>query len=154
MKKIIIFLFLLFNLFVNANAADEDLTRITSDGKLVLDYQKKIADFFDNVEVKNANGFLKSDKLKVFFDSEGNNIEKMIAVGNVKIDQKLHQATSGRAEYYSKESKIILTDNPIIKKGDNYYSADVISIDIKRNKVYFEPSAKIVIKKEDKANFL
>ena len=36
----------------------------------------------------------------------------------------------------------------MIKKGENYYSADIITIDTKTNKVYFEPSAKIVIKKQ------
>ena len=133
---------------MNCIYAEEVYTRITSEGKLILNYKEKIANFFDNVLVKNQQGTLKSDKLTVFFAVNGEDIEKMIATGHVFIDQKEHQAEGQRAEYFTKESKLILTGDPIIKKGANYYSADKITIDTKTDKVYFEPSAKIVIKKQ------
>lgn len=124
-------------------------TRITSEGHLILDYEQKIAKFHDNVVVKNQSGTLKSDKLKVFFDDTGNNIEKMKAVGNVFIDQKEHKAKSDKAIYHSKENKLVLTGHPQIMKGENIYTADIITIDTNTNKVYFEPSAQILIKKQE-----
>lgn len=143
---IIVFLFMIPSLSAQNKM---DFTRITSDGKLILDYKKKIADFFENVKVKTSDGLLKSDKLTVFFDSLGNDIDKMIAVGNVFIDQKAHQAEAQRAEFLSSDGKLVLTGNPVIRKGSNYYAADVIIIDTNTNKVYFEPSARIMIRKDD-----
>lgn len=151
MNKVLINVLLFFLITISIYA--EDSTKITSDGKLVLDYKQKVANFFDNVLVENADGTLKSDKLIVFFDSNGNSIEKMIAIGKVVIDQKEHKALAERAEYFSQKNKIILTGNPIIKKGENFYSADSIIIDLTLNKVYFEPSAKIIVKKESGSPF-
>jgi len=132
--------------------AESDFTRITSEGKLILDYKKKIAQFYDNVLVKNPQGTLKSDQLTVYFDASGNQIEKMIAIGHVAIDEKEHQAESHKAEFFSREGKLVLTGDPVIKKGPNYYSAEIITINTVTNKVFFEPSAKIVIKKSDVTN--
>jgi len=145
MKRIlkIFAIFISLSVFLYAN---DGVTRITSDGKLILNYFTKIADFKDNVIVKTSDGGkLKSDKLTVFFDSKGDDIEKMIAIGHVFIDQQDHQAEGDRAEYYSKTGRLILSGNPVIKKGENYYSAEVITINTQTNKVYFEPSAQIVI---------
>jgi lipopolysaccharide export system protein LptA len=145
----IVFLLFVFLSAGACTAAEDGFTRITSDGKLILDYKKKIANFFENVVVQTGDGVLKSDKLTVFFDATGNAIDRMIAVGHVFIDEKDHQAESDRAEYYSRESRLVLTGEPVIKKGSNYYSAEIITIDTRTNKVYFEPSAKIVIKQRD-----
>lgn len=146
MRRIAIVFIFLITLFV---FSEESFTRITSEGRLVLDYQQKIANFYDNVFVKSENGVLRSDQLTVFFDSKFETIEKMIAKGNVLIDQQNHKAESKRAEYFSKTGKLVLTGDPIIQKGENYYSADVITIDTNTSKVYFEPSARIVIKQSE-----
>ena len=146
MKNSFYLLFMLAGLLLPLRA--ENYTHITSDGKLIIDYQNNEAQFYDNVLVKNTKGTLKSDQLVVQFDKTGNEVEKMIATGHVFIDQKTQQAKSGKAEYLTKAGKLILTDNPTITKGPNTYSADKITIDTNTNKVLFEPSAKIVIKQE------
>ena len=144
MRYFILVFFLVFNLY----AGSDDYTRITSEGKLVIDYHKNIADFYDKVVVNTQGGILKSDFLKVIFDSSGKEIEKMIAQGHVFINQREHEAQGDEAVYFAREGKLVLKGNPIIKKGANSYSADRIIIETRTNKVYFEPSAKIVIKQE------
>lgn len=140
--------FILLFLMINLYAGSDDYTRITSEGKLVIDYRKNIADFYDKVVVNTQGGVLKSDFLKVIFDSSGKEIEQMIAQGHVFINQQEHEAESEEAIFYAKDGKLVLTGNPIIKKGPNCYSADRIIIETTTNKVYFEPSAKIMIKQE------
>ncbi len=140
--------FILLFLTINLYAGTDDYTRITSEGKLVIDYHKNIADFYDKVVVNTQGGVLKSDFLKVIFDSTGKEIEQMIARGHVFINQREHEAESEEAVFYARDGKLVLKGNPTIKKGPNCYSADRIIIETKTNKVYFEPSAKIVIKQE------
>jgi lipopolysaccharide export system protein LptA len=149
MKKFfIVFLFLSVN-FLGASLgfSETETTQITSKGKLILDYKKYVAEFFENVLVRDAGGTLKSDYLQVFFTPTGDTVEKMIAKGHVLIDQKEHSSKSGSAEFFSREGKIILRDNPIIRKGENEYAADIITIFTHSNQVNFEPSARIVIRK-------
>ncbi|MBN2145278.1 MAG: hypothetical protein JW774_11705 [Candidatus Aureabacteria bacterium] len=138
--------------FPEAEEDASNLTRITSDGKLIIDYKKKTADFNENVLVREPKGTLRSDKLIVYFDPDGETLNKMVATGHVKIDQEEQKAEAGRAEYHSKEGRLILTGHPVIEKGPNRYSAEKITIITATNQVLFEPSAKIVIKKDQKTD--
>lgn len=42
----------------------------------------------------------------------GSTIDKIVAVGNVHIYQEARESISGRAEFYPKEGKVVLTDKP------------------------------------------
>ena len=142
-----VFCLLFFWMTLTSGFPETPATRITSDGRLVLDYKNHMAEFYENVFVKDIGGTLRADYLQVFFTPAGDEIEKMIAKGNVVIDQREQHSESGRAQFFSREGKIILTQNPIIRKGENEYAADVITIFTRTNQVIFEPSARIVIKK-------
>jgi lipopolysaccharide export system protein LptA len=143
------FIVFLFLCSLQKGFSETSMTRITSDGKLILNYKNYVAEFFVNVLVTDVGGTLKSDYLQVFFTQTGDAVEKMIAKGHVVIDQKEQHAESGCAQFFSREGKIILTEDPIIRKGENEYAADIITIFTRTNQVIFEPSAKIVIKKSD-----
>ena len=123
-----------------------DITRITSDGRLVIDYQNKMAEFFDNVVVQDKNGTIQSKYLKVLFTKDGLDVSKMIAAGDVIIKQKERTAYSDSAVYIVQTEVLRLIGNPKITEKGNLYTADEITILVKQNKVLFEPSAKIVIK--------
>ena len=127
--------------------AAANLTRITSDGPLTIDYALQIAEFTKNVLLEDQGGTLRADHLKVTFDATGQAIQTMIANGNVIIDQKEHYSESQRADFDAKDQKLILTGDPIIRKGPNFYAAEVITIFLQTNKVLFEPSARIVVQR-------
>jgi lipopolysaccharide transport protein LptA len=156
-QAILVLLFLLGNCCSFANDASltgevkQDFTRITSDGSLTIDYARHIAKFKKNVLLKDAGGTLRSDRLTVYFDNQGEAIKQMIARGNVVIDQGEHYSESGRADYDGAEHKLVLKGDPIIRKGSNFYAAEVITIFLTTNKVLFEPSARIVVKREGKS---
>ena len=130
----------------NITLDDIDITRITSDGRLVIDYENKIAEFFNNVQVNDKNGEMKSNYLKVIFTKDGQNVSKMVAAGDVVIKQKERTAYSDNAVYIVQTEVLRLIGNPKIMEKGNVYTADEITILVKQNKVLFEPSAKILIK--------
>lgn len=125
-------------------------TVITSDGGLFLDYTKNIALFKQNVVVKDAQGLMKADEMKVYFDPKGSAITKIEAFGNVYIDQGGRQAESQKVVMYMTEGKIVLTGDPKIKQGTDTYSAEKITILKKTNQIIFEPNAKLLIYQEGK----
>ncbi len=120
-------------------------TVITSDGPLNADFEKKIALFEDNVFVKDPQGTINADKMKVFFAKETNQIEKMECFGNVKIKQEDRRSESQKAVYYALEGKIVLTGDPVIHQGNDDYRAEKITIFAQENRVIFEPSAQLLI---------
>jgi lipopolysaccharide export system protein LptA len=130
----------------NLELKNIDITRITSEGRLVIDYENKVAEFYDNVKVQDKNGIMNSNYLKVIFTKDGLNVSKMIAAGNVIIKQKDRTAYSDSAVYIIQTEVLRLIGNPKITEKGNMYTAEEITILVKQNKVLFEPSAKILIK--------
>ncbi|MDP8262277.1 MAG: LptA/OstA family protein [Candidatus Ancaeobacter aquaticus] len=128
----------------------ENPTVITSDGGVVFDYTKNIAIFTDNVVVKDDQGVLKADKMKVFFDAKGSSMKRIEAFGHVFIDQGGRQAESQKLLMLVPSGKIILTGNPRIKQGVDTYSAQKITILKKSNRIIFEPKAKLMIFQQKK----
>jgi lipopolysaccharide transport protein LptA len=88
--------------------------------------------FTGDVKVDSTNLRMNSDKMVVLAsrstsdepsapkekaDTPLGAIQKIVAAGNVHIFQKDREATSGRAEFFPGEGKMVLTDNP--KVTDN-----------------------------------
>jgi len=159
MKKIFFASFIctiLYSLLVlgvfNVEAQEERTpTVITSDGPLEVDFSEKIAVFQDNVLVQDAQGKVQSDYMKVFFNKEGSEIEKIFCKGRVKIHQikEGRQSQSEEALYLAKEQKLILTGHPLIEQGASRYRAEKITIFTAQNRVLFEPNAELLIYSEE-----
>jgi len=65
-----------------------------------------------NVRMTSSMGVLESNELEIFLGSTGGNeksVERMLATGNVKIQQPGRLATSESAEFFQPEKKAILT---------------------------------------------
>ena len=89
-------------------------TVITCEGRLRLNYEKNVAVFNKNVQVTDNRGKIHSDKLEVYFDSETNEILKLIATGNVEIEEEGRFTTTQRAVYDRRAKKLTLTGKPKI----------------------------------------
>jgi lipopolysaccharide export system protein LptA len=85
--------------------------------------------FSGHVKVQSKDLLVHCDTLEVIAEPKGETetpqgstmstpavgtIEKIIAAGHVEITQGIRQAKAGRAEIFSKENRIVLSDNPIV----------------------------------------
>jgi len=119
-------------------------TVVTSDSAEV-DYAKNMAEFRDNVHVKDASGDMWADKMIVNFDRNTRQINSIIATGKKVItDAHGKRSESRKAVYTASDGKIVLTGNPFISDGGNTYAAEKIIIFKDSEKTVFEPTARLI----------
>ena len=87
-------------------------TTITCRGPLEVDYKNHVALFQNNVRVVDQRGEITSDQMEVFFDKDLETIQRIIATGNVRIQQGENVTQSDRAEYDVTEGKVTLSQQP------------------------------------------
>jgi lipopolysaccharide export system protein LptA len=76
-----------------------------------------------------------ADSLEVVTNEDGKGIERVIAGGNVKIQQGLRVANCQKAVFYNLAQKLVLTGDPKVSEGDNVVLGDEIIFDIDKNRV-------------------
>lgn len=91
-----------------------ELTTITCDGSLEIDYAKQIAIFNKRVFAKNKDARINSNRMKVYFDFENKKIINIIAEGNVKIVREGNISYSKKAVYSTQKQTLTLTGRPKI----------------------------------------
>ena len=84
-------------------------TVITCEGPLVVDYEKNIARFHQNVVAKDERGTLHADTMDVYYDKQTRRVSKIVAVGNVIVENTDgNQTFSDNVTYLAEEGRIIL----------------------------------------------
>jgi len=111
---------------------------ITCDGPLDVDYEKNIAIFNNNVKVEKSDLIIYSDKMQVYFTPKqqdnvsagglaviSSSLNKIIALGNVRIIRGENISYSQQAIYTAIDKKITLTGKPqiIIYQTENIDAA-------------------------------
>lgn len=99
---------------------------ITAD-HLDADNKKKIAIFTGNVVAVKGDLTIRSDKLTIYHDEEGKKIDRIVAEGQVLIDQEKRKFASGeRAVYHADSERVVLTGKPKAWEGPNQLVGDKI----------------------------
>lgn len=84
-------------------------TVITCDGPLVVEYDQNIAHFQDNVVAEDERGKLRADTMDVSYNKVSRRVAKIVAVGNVIIENKDgNQTFSDSVTYLAEQGRIIL----------------------------------------------
>ncbi len=84
-------------------------TTITCDGPLVVDYEKNIAHFKDNVVAQDSRGKLTADTMDVYYNRVSRRVSKIVAAGDVVIENPDGNKTySDSVIYLADEGRIIL----------------------------------------------
>ena len=90
-------------------SSPEDPTVITCDGPLEIDYNRNIAYFKNNVISKDRRGTLRSDTMDVYYSKQNKKVSKIIAKGNVMIENPDGNKTySDNVIYLADEGRVIL----------------------------------------------
>lgn len=91
--------------------------------------------FKGNVIARQKDIVIYADTLEAVIIEGGKGIEKVIAGGNVKVQQGLRVANCQKAVFYNPDQKVVLTGDPKVWEGDNMVSGDEIVFDIEKNQV-------------------
>lgn len=94
--------------------------------KLQADNKAKKALFTGRVVSKQDDVTIYSDRLEIFYGEGKDEVEKIIATGNVRIIQTNRVGTGGQAVYESKEGKVTLTINPKVTQDRDSVTGKVI----------------------------
>ncbi len=111
----------------NENKKTKPPTTVTSES-LRLDMSKRHGIFSGDVKVEGSDFTMTARELEVFFDDDSK-VERLIAIGDVKIVQPNRETTSNRADYDVRTNKILLTGSPKIIDGGRVITAPEIVID-------------------------
>ena len=94
----------------------------------------KLVTFTGEVNAKNEDFVIDCQKMVVHYKSRPaqdgvkdveTSIDKIIATGQVKINRiQGGTATANEAVYYLQDEKIVLTDNPVVKQGNDVVEGD------------------------------
>ncbi|MFQ5329405.1 MAG: lipopolysaccharide transport periplasmic protein LptA [Thermodesulfobacteriota bacterium] len=96
-------------------------TRITADRMDAVRGDNMVI-FTGSVVVSQKDFTLHSNKLTAYYTPGGREIREIVAVGEVRIIQPDREATSGKAVYMRGERVLILTENPVVKQGNDRVS--------------------------------
>lgn len=107
---------------------------ITSDRVEAFSKENLIV-FKGNVTARQKDIVIYADSLEAMIFEDGKGIEKVVAGGNVKIQQGLRIAHCQKAVFYNRDQKVVLTGDPRVWEGDNQISGEEIVFDIARNRV-------------------
>jgi len=107
---------------------------ITSDR--VETYSKEnLIIFKGNVMARQKDIVIYSDSLEAMVIEGGKGIERVVAGGNVKIQQGIRVANCQKAVFYNIDQKLVLTGDPKVWEGENMLSGDEIVFYIEQNRI-------------------
>lgn len=94
---------------------------------LTADNKGKSAVFTGKVVAKQGDVTIYADKMTINYGSTKADVDKIEAVGAVRIVQKNRVGSSDKAVYENGEGRITLTGNPKVIQGDDTLSAAMIT---------------------------
>jgi outer membrane protein assembly factor BamD len=107
---------------------------ITSD-KVETRSKENLVIFKGNVIARQKDMVIYADSIEVVTNKDGKGIERVIAEGNVKIQQGLRVADCQKAVFHNLDQKMFLTGDPKVSEGENIVLGDEIILDIDKNRV-------------------
>ncbi len=151
---LVLFLLLTFVAFVAAapqpstSAVRKDRSSkpitIKSD-ELKADKKDKTAVFTGHVVARQDDVTIYADKLVIYYGNQENDVDKIEAIGSVRILQTNRVGTGGHAVYENREGKVTLTGNPKVTQDKDSLSGKIIVyyLDEERSEVTGGPATRV-----------
>jgi lipopolysaccharide export system protein LptA len=126
-------------------------TTVTSD-QFKLDMPNKQGLFTGNVVVIGANFKMRSREMTVYFN-ETNQVKKLVARGNVEIEQPDRTGKAGQLEYTTSDAKMVLTESPQVTQNRNTVTGNIITIFKDSNRMDVDGRSRVILyQSESSAN--
>jgi lipopolysaccharide transport protein LptA len=134
---------------VAGDSASNNLPILIKSDSLNLDSQGRKFTYRSNVEITKGDLLITADLVNGSYD-EGGQIEKIICEKNVVITRgETLRATSNRADYDVKGSKIVLTEGPEINDKGNILDADKVTIFVDEDRSKAEGNVRVKVIRSD-----
>ncbi len=112
---------------------------ITAQQLEVLQQQRQSI-FIGDVIARQGEMTLYAEKLIVFLQPDQDQVERLEALGGVRVIQLDRIATAEKAVFYQLEEKLVLSGNAEVTQGKNNISGDEITLYLKENRSLVESS--------------
>lgn len=122
--------------------------KITSD-RLIATKKEGLVTFKGSVVARHKDGTIISDSLKVYYDGK-DAVEKIVASGNVKINQQDRVGVCKTAIFYPDDQKIVMSGDPRVWKDGDVVTGQVITIFGGSDRMDVEGASIVISPKEDK----
>lgn len=116
-----------------ADSAPQGPIDITAE-RLDVDEQSGTAVFSGQVIAKRGDLTVYAEKVTLYRAGETEQLERIEATGGVRVVQQDRVGTAQRASYYQQEEKLILVGDAKIEQGQNQVSGDEIVLYIRENR--------------------
>lgn len=120
---------------------------ITSE-TLIADNKNSTAVFEGSVAASTDDMKMYADKMTVFYDNSDSKVNKIVAVGNVKVLNKARVLFSDEAIYLDNEEQIIFSGNPKVVEENNVITGKKIIFFLKDERAVVEGSRVILQNKQ------
>ena len=108
-----------------------------------MDRTTTVMTFRDNVVVKRGGVTLTSNLLKVYFQTDVNDIRKIEAVGNVSVSSQDQKATAERADFDVVGQVIIMRGNVFLMQGTNKAQGSTLTVNLAEGTSKLESSGRV-----------
>lgn len=102
--------------------------------RLSADSVKHSVSFEGNVIATQGDVTLHSDRLFAEYSRSAGAIEKIIAEGNVRVNQQDREARAAHAVFYNLEQRIVLSGGADLVQGGNTLKGDTVTIYLRENR--------------------
>ena len=109
----------------------KDPVKVISPEGAQIDQIQNIITTLGRTTVIQLENTLKADKIIAYYTNDKNNrIEKVIAFGNVSVQNKKQKITGDKGTYYPSTKKIFMEDNVVLSQGKNQVKGDKATLDL------------------------
>jgi lipopolysaccharide export system protein LptA len=118
-----------------ASAGSDQPVEITADRLEASDVAKTLV-FIGHAEARQGDVTIRGDRLTIYYvsQSEGSEVDRIVAEGSVRIVQGDRVATGEKAEFFRQEERMVLTGSPQLKEGQNSVQGHEIVLFLKENR--------------------
>ncbi len=107
---------------------------IRSDRLEAHNKERKVV-FIGNVQARQRDVLIFADRLTTYYDKEGNEVERIVANGNVKITQEDKVGTSHEAIFENRSRKLLLIGDPHLWQGKDELRGERITVYLDEDRV-------------------